>query len=87
MDYYIIDLQETIGSIEYYQQLSSLFNSNLIYYYDEYHSTCNFFLGLFIMSTLVGICISNTINPHLEYIAVKQMDNESSKKLSRLNNV
>ena len=87
MDYYIIDLRENIGSSEYYEQLARSVNSNIIYYYDEYHSTCNFFLGLFIMSTLVSICICNIINPHPEYIEIKQQDDQSKNKLSNLNNI
>jgi hypothetical protein len=87
MDFYIIDFQENIGNSEYYEKMVYSFNSNLMYYYDEYHNTCNFFVGLFIMSTFAGICICNIINPHPKYIEIKSVDIQSDKYFSKMNNV
>lgn len=87
MDYYILELQYNNDIYGYYEELTKVLNDNIIYY-NEYINNCSFFLCLFLISTMTGICICNFINPNQNYILIEQKDNRKlNKKMLAENNV
>lgn len=87
MDYYIIEFQNNYDIDSYYKELTKIFNDNIIYY-NEYINTCSFFLCIFLISTITGICICNSLNPNQNYILIQEKDNKRlSTKILHENNV
>jgi len=62
MDYFIVELQDSIGNIKYNDYMY-IINTEKYTEMEYYYGLASFFIYLFMLSTLVGICLCNIRHP------------------------